>query len=283
MRDELKDKVAASQLLIRHAYRHAKWQGKELELAYSGGKDSDVLLDLCRTSDPPVKVKAIHKCTTIDPSGTLKHCMDNGVEVVRPKKSFAQCILASGFPTMFTRHCCAELKEYAILDYVLIGVRKSESVKRTKRYTCDQDLVTCSGGGRAMQYYPLLNWTEEDVAEYIEERGIKCHPLYYDKEGNFHVERRLGCMGCPLMYHKKRIEDFKKYPKMVRFWCRYGQKYLDTHPNVKTREYFSGVFEWFVCNLFFKSIEDFRRKWPNGSEDECKAFLEKQFGVNLDF
>lgn len=299
MRIELEDKIIKSQLLIRHAYRHVRNLGGELELAYSGGKDSDVLLDLCRSSVPSVKFRAIHRCTTIDPPYTLKHCRDNGVEILRPRKNFAACIMSSGFPTMFTRHCCGELKEYSVLDYVLVGVRKSESIKRAKRYTCDEDLVTYNGRGRAMHYYPLLNWTNDDIADYIHERGIKCHPLYYDEQGNFHVERRLGCMGCPLQYYKKRIEDFKQYPKMVRFWCRCGKRFLDTHPHVKTHTYFDDVFEWFVCNLFFRSIEDFRNEWPRRSVangggislslfadvengQTCKQFLESYFGVSLD-
>lgn len=121
--------------------------------------------------------------------------------------------------------------------------------------------------------------------------GIKCHPLYYDEQGNFHVERRLGCVGCPLQYYKKRIEDFKRHPKMVRFWCRYGQRYLDSHPDVKTHEYFDDVFEWFTCNLFYRSIDEFRVDWSkhvDGQMDlfsqgrSCKSFLEDYFGIRLD-
>ena len=287
MRQELKDKVIKSQLLIRHAYRHAKWQGAELECAYSAGKDSDVMLDLCRTSNPAVVVRPLHRCTTIDPPGTLSHCRVNGVEVLRPRKDFAHCIMSSGFPTMFTRHCCGELKEYAVEDYVLVGVRRSESVKRAKRYTCDEDLVTYNGRGKCIQYYPLLDWSDKDIAEYIDARGIKCHPLYYDERGVFHVERRLGCMGCPLQYYKKRIEDFRLHPKMVRFWCRYGQRYLDTHPDVKVHEHFTDVYEWFVCNLFCRSIEEFRARFIDcglfGGRVDCKRYLEDYFGVDLSF
>lgn len=292
MRPDLEDKVIKSQLLIRHAYRHVSWQGEELELAYSGGKDSDVLLDLCRTSNPAVNVRAIHKCTTIDPPATLKHCLNNGVEILRPRKDFAHCIQDSGFPTMFTRHCCGELKEYAVLDYVLVGVRKCESIKRSKRYTCDSDLVTYNGRGRCMQYYPLLDWTDEDIAEYIQERGIKCHPLYYDEQGNFHVERRLGCIGCPLQYYKGRIKDFEKYPKMVKFWCRNGQIYLDSHPDVQVSKMFADVYEWFVCNTFYRDYDSFRADWPDGRVSgsgmglfslnrDCKQFLEEYFKIHF--
>lgn len=286
MREELEEKIRQSTLLIRHAYRHATWQDKKLEVAISGGKDSDVLIELCKMAWVWGKdgLRPLHRVTTIDPPYTIRHCMEQGVEIRRPKRDFAHCILRSGFPTMFQRHCCGELKEFAVEDYVLIGVRKSESVHRSKRYTCDQELRSYgNGGGRNMQYYPLLNWTDEDVAEFIEERKIKCHPLYYDENGNFHVERRLGCMGCPLMYYRKRIEDFKRHPKMVRFWCRWGKQYFDTHPDVKTHEYFSDVFEWFVCNTFYNDMDDYNRKWEHDRDGKtAKEFLEEYFSISLD-
>lgn len=292
MRVELEEKVIKSQLLIRYAYRRARNQGSELELAYSGGKDSDVLLDLCKTSSPAIRFRAIHRCTTIDPPYTLRHCMDNGVEILRPRKSFADCILQSGFPTMFSRHCCGELKEYAVLDYVLVGVRRSESVKRSKRYTCDEDLVTYNGRGRCMQYYPLLDWTDEDISEYVKERGMVCHPLYYDEDGVFHVERRLGCIGCPLQYYKGRVRDFEKYPKMVRFWCRNGQRYLDSHPNARVSQMFADAYEWFVCNVFYRDYDHFREEWPDmrlssgnvglfSPDTDCKRYLEDYFKITL--
>lgn len=301
MRPELEEKVIASQLLIRHAYRHATWQGKRLEVAVSGGKDSDVLIELCKMADVWGRdgLRPLHRCTTIDPSGTLRHVAEQGVEVLRPKKSFAQCILDSGFPTMFTRHCCGSLKEFAVEDYVVVGVRRSESTKREKNYKEPEICrVYANGGGKAIQYLPLLEWTDDDVAEFVRERGIRCHPLYYDEQGNFHVERRLGCVLCPLQYYKKRIEEAKRCPGFVRFWCRYGKKYMETHPHVKVCEYFDDVFEWFVCNTFFRSIEDFRKQWPRRSEigggissslfddaenrQTCKQFLESYFGISLD-
>lgn len=121
------------------------------------------------------------------------------------------------------------------------------------------------------------------MAEFIKERGIKCHPLYYDEQGNFHVERRLGCMGCPLMYYKKRIEDFKRHPKMVRFWCRYGKQYLDSHPNVKVHEHFKDAFEWFACNTLYNELGDFKDNWEHDRQGmSAKEYLEKFFSVSLD-
>lgn len=274
MSEELDDLVRKSCLLIRHAYRHVSWRGDELELAYSGGKDSDVMLELCRMSN--VKVRVIHRCTTIDPSGTLKHCLDAGAEILRPRRDFRGCIERSGFPSRFVRHCCGELKEYAVCDYVLVGVRRSESVAREKRYTCDEDLVAYNGRGRAYQYYPLLNWRDEHIEEFIRERGIKCHPLYYDADGVFHVERRLGCMCCPLQYWKRRIEEFRKNPRMVRLYLRAGRRYMLSHPDSTTCKTFGDVYEWFVCDVMCKDMDDFRRRFKSESsvgQSSCQLDL----------
>ena len=61
-------------------------QDTEIELSYSGGKDSDVILELAKMAGIPFR--AIYKNTTIDPPGTIKHCKSKGVEIVHPKMSF---------------------------------------------------------------------------------------------------------------------------------------------------------------------------------------------------
>lgn len=54
----------------------------QVEVSYSGGKDSDVILELAKMSG--VKYRAIYKNTTIDPPGTIAHCVENGVEIMKP-------------------------------------------------------------------------------------------------------------------------------------------------------------------------------------------------------
>ena len=51
------------------------------EVCYSGGKDSDVILRLAQMAG--IKYRAIYKNTTIDPPGTIKHCKENGVEIIK--------------------------------------------------------------------------------------------------------------------------------------------------------------------------------------------------------
>jgi len=129
MRPELQKKIDQSIRILRmmsNAY------GGVMELGYSGGKDSDVILQLAREAGIPIR--PIYKCTTIDPPGTIKHAQEMGVEIIRPKQTFAQLVAKKGMPNRQRRFCCDVLKEYKIMDKVIIGVRREESAKRAERY-----------------------------------------------------------------------------------------------------------------------------------------------------
>lgn len=217
---DLQKKIDFAIHLLQAAEKKAAEVGQPVEICYSGGKDSDVILELARMSG--INYRAIYKNTTIDPPGTIKHALDNGVEVMRPKESFLSLISRKGFPTRNHRFCCEILKEYKILDYAVVGVRKDESKSRTERYKEPEQCREYSATEKAKLYYPLLDWTKKDIVQFINERDIKCHPLYYDERGKFHVERRLGCVGCPLAYVKRRQQEFRQYPGLVKLYVRGG-------------------------------------------------------------
>ena len=131
---------------------------------------------------------------------------------------------------------------------------------------------------------PILDWTAADVEAFIIERGIKCHPLYYDEDGTFHVERRLGCIGCPLAYKKHRIEEFKQYPGMVRLYVKAAQKFLDEHPESHTLVNFKDAVEWFTFTLYCDTMEEWRDKFgPTLFDDgiDCHKHLSELFGIDL--
>ena len=93
-----------------------------VEISYSGGKDSDVILELAKMAGIPYE--AIYKNTTVDPPGTIKHCLENGVTVLNPKMSMLQLIEKKGWPTRRARFCCAKLKEYKVKDRAVQGIRR---------------------------------------------------------------------------------------------------------------------------------------------------------------
>ena len=282
MNEQLQKKVDFAIRLLQGAEKMAEKVGQPVEICYSGGKDSDVILELARMSG--IKYRAIYKNTTIDPPGTITHALENGCEVVRPEKSFREIIEQAGIPSRFRRSCCDWLKEYKILDYAVVGVRRDESKKRADRYQEPEICRVYSKKVKARQYLPLLEWTSQDVADFINEQGLKVHSLYYDKQGELHPERRLGCLGCPLAYRRHRIEEFKRYPGFVKLYLRGGQKYWDAHPNSKIHKWFSNVYEWFAFQLFCDSMQEFKQKFGGNifySPIDCKKYLEDYFNFDL--
>lgn len=257
-------------------------KGKVVELSYSGGKDSDVILELAKMAG--IEYRAIYKNTTIDPPHTLAHCKANGVEIITPKMRFFEIVAKRGYPTRRARFCCDILKEYKVLDNSVQGIRRCESAKRAQLY---KEPIICRVFGRKENHVniclPILEWTDDDVTRFVALRGIKCHPLYYDEQGNFHVERRLGCMGCPLAGDRG-LKDFKKMPKLARAWIMAGKRYIEDHPHNQATIKFQNAYNLFYHNVFCESYADYQHKISEdlwGERIDCKAELEKYFGIDL--
>ncbi len=250
-----------------------------IEIAYSGGKDSDVILQLAKEAG--IRYEAIYKNTTIDPPGTIRHAQDMGATIIRPKRTFAELIQKKGAPTRFSRFCCSELKEYKVRDVSVMGIRRSESAKRAERYS---EPTQCRFYGSKKNHveaiYPILEWTNDDVAAFLSDRKIKCAPIYYDADGVFNVKRRLGCMCCPLAAKKNRIEEFRKHPGMVRFYLRNMRIFRTTHPDVKSWKYFSSEYEQFAYQVFYQDLP--LKKFKQQMFDaDWKKLLEDYFNIKL--
>ena len=284
MNKELKKKIKQAVKLLQVCYKAA---GEPLEIAYSGGKDSDVILELAKMSG--IEYRAIYKNTTIDPPGTIKHVIENGVEIRRPKETFFSLMKRNGYPNRKRRFCCGELKEYKILDNCVMGIRKCESVKRSKRYT---DPTQCRIYGNKKNHvnaiYPILDWSDKDELEFIKERGIKLHPLYYREDGSIDITRRLGCMCCPLKYYKKRLQEFKKRPGLVKAYIRCGNEYMKSHSDSKVAKQYSDVYEFFVANAFFDNHKNYvkaKSKAKSGNlfsnNPDYKKMIEDYFKIKL--
>lgn len=253
-----------------------------VELCYSGGKDSDVILMLAKLAG--IKYRAIYKCTTIDPPGTIAHCIENNVEIIRPAKSFLNLIRQKGFPTRRARFCCDKLKEYKILDKAIQGIRKCESRKRAKNY---KEPTMCRFYGSKKKHVevilPILDFTDEDIKNFIIEYKIKLHPLYYNEDGSINIKKRLGCMGCPLAADNG-LSDFKRYPLLVKAWLRNGLIWWNDHPNTTCHKMYDSIYELFVSNVFFKSLEETKLAVDSGlfgEKIDCKLFLEEYFNIKF--
>ena len=276
MRPELEKKVERAIRLLQLIP-----QDGDIEVSYSGGKDSDVILELAKMAGIPYR--AIYKATTIDPPQTIAHAREMGAEVIHPKKTFFQLISEKGFPSRFQRFCCSALKEYKIYDRAIQGIRRSESRKRAENYKEPEICRVYSAKEKVKVYLPILEWTNQDVEEFIKERNIKCHPLYY-RGGQFDVTKRLGCIGCPLQSRKKRIQEFMENPKLLKAWIRAGQKRYtsEAYQNGKANFKFKDAFEVMGYMLYCDNIEDFKEKTHTlFGEFDWKEFLQKEFKIDM--
>lgn len=275
MRRELEKKIEQSIKLLRLMAEN----NDDIELCYSGGKDSDVILELAKMAG--IKFTAIYKATTIDPPYTIAHCRENGVQVVFPKKTFFQLIQEKGMPSRFARWCCEELKEYKIKDKQILGIRKQESKKRAKIY---KEPVLCrlyKKGEHAQQILPILDWTDQDLKEFIEERKIKLHPLYL-ADGRVDLSKRLGCIGCPLRSDRG-LAQFVRYPKFVtayivalkKWWAKKRKK------PTKRQLLFSDVYEMFAQYLFCGNFRQMKLNKECFIYTDYKKALEDYFKIKL--
>lgn len=211
-------------------------------VAFSGGKDSQVLLDLVKKAG--VKYRAVYNVTTNDPPMNVYFIRENypEVEFLLPKQSFFKMIESKGLPTMQRRYCCERLKEVTGAGYlVLTGVRAEESkkraaydeitvrsrrkehVERKEGYTLEgimQAEHKCIKGKDKVMLYPILEWSTEEIWRYIELRKLPVNPLY-------EMVGRVGCMFCPFSTGHAMDKYEKIYPKFKELLLKSLQKYID--------------------------------------------------------
>jgi phosphoadenosine phosphosulfate reductase len=178
-------------------------------VAFSGGKDSVVILDLVKRSG--VKFDAHYNITGIDPPELFYFIRDEHPEVQRhrPEITIWKLIVKKMMPpTRLVRYCCAYLKERGGQERtVMTGVRWAESKKRCQRKVVE----SCFRKQNKYYVNPIIDWTDKDVWQYIRENNVKYCSLY--DEGF----QRLGCVGCP-MAGKKRIAEFERWPRIKRLY-----------------------------------------------------------------
>lgn len=178
-------------------------------VAFSGGKDSVVALDLVQRALPHNKFKVLFGDTGMEFPDTYTtvdrieaQCKEQGIEFVRAKSHFSpeESWRKFGPPATVTRWCCSvhktapqviALRELTgksnFTGMAFIGVRASESISRS-----EYDYVSL-GEKHKGQYScnPILEWNSAELYMYIYSEDIYISEAY--KKGN----RRAGCLVCP--------------------------------------------------------------------------------------
>ena len=257
-------------------------QDGPIEISYSGGKDSDVILRLAQMAGIPHE--AIYKQTSIDPPGTTAHAKEMGATIISPKMRFFDIVRMHSYPTRFSRFCCEILKEYKVHDRAVQGIRREESTRRAARYKEPEMCRLYPKGEKVRVYLPILEWTIDDVARFIDEQGIKCAPVYYDTDGTFHPERRLGCVICPLATDNGRA-GYKQYPKLLRQACNACGDFLKAHPDTNAAKRFRDGYELMFKRLFFKTMADWDAVMGDSlfpdMRPDARQYLSNYFNIEL--
>ncbi len=210
-------------------------------LCDSGGKDSSVIKELALMAG--VKHGVHHNHTTLDHPETVYfirrekaryEAMGVPFTIHYPGMSFPRLMRKKKMPpTRLKRYCCEKLKEHGGKDRVCVtGVRWSESVKRASQRgvvevqnrksggltllndndESRKEFETCQIKGKRV-VNPIIDWTDDDVWEFIEMRRLTVNPLYAMGY------KRVGCVGCPMS--SKAADELDAMPKYKANWIRW--------------------------------------------------------------
>lgn len=211
-------------------------------VAFSGGKDSQVVLDLVERSG--VKFDAHYHVTTVDPPELLRFIRTAypQVEWSRPAESMYQLIRRKRLPpTRRVRYCCDKLKENGGGGRVVVtGIRWAESSRRSKRRMVE----SCFKDKSRSFVNPIVDWQDEDVWEYLNSRRLP-HCELYDQGMT-----RIGCVMCPLQSLKGMRRDEQRWPKFAAMYRRachaaYAKSQADGH---EYGHFQNGdeIYDWFL-------------------------------------
>lgn len=262
----LEEKISKSLYLIRKAEKLALAMQPQdgFLVGFSGGKDSQVVLELVKMAG--VKYRAVYNVTTNDPADNVRfikqHYQD--VEFSVPEKSFLQLIEKNGVPTMFNRWCCAKFKETAGVGYVVLtGVRKEESRKRAayeemeawgksknKERVVDLNKMEdnefrCVGGRDKFMVYPILEWTEKDVWNFIAQRSLPVNPCYK-------THKRVGCVFCPFARPKDVRAYCETHPKLKAAFIHEIERYREGRKDRCVLQTAEEYFDWWISHTSLK-------------------------------
>lgn len=256
-------------------------------LAFSGGKDSIVIYDLAKKAGIPLEPH--YHFTTVDPPELTTFIRDNYPEIPWDKplkigthrgespvtiKSMFQLIEWKHTPpTRRFRYCCEVLKEYGGRGRTVIdGVRWAESKRRSKRMMYER----CSKNDDTFYLHPIIDWSDEDVWDYIRQNDLKYCSLYDEKnEYGKPLFTRIGCVMCPLAGTEQMLLEAKRWPKYYNAYMLAFKRMLKSKPAHQKLQWLSAedVMNWYI---YGEKLSDYY--WYGNVQYEVEETACEMFG-----
>lgn len=212
MTDRLAEKIKEAEQVLRLASEMSKaYYHKPLVICYSGGKDSDVMLNIAKGCLKPDDFEVLNSHTTVDAPETVYHirevfnrCEAEGIHTEirmptykgKPTSMWRLIEEKTLPPTRSMRYCCTILKETSTPNrLVAVGVREDESSKRQGRNAFASLGLRATGNEwRTLQHtyamFKLDQMGKEDAYEckFIQSckanKDTLCNPIYFFKESD---------------------------------------------------------------------------------------------------
>lgn len=194
-------------------------------VAFSGGKDSIVTLDIVQRTLPHNSFKVLFGDTGMEFPDTYRvvekienYCANQGIDFIRAQSEYDPENTWSkiGPPATVTRWCCSVHKTVPqvlalrnktgkpdFTGMAFIGIRASESLARS-----EYDYISL-GEKHKGQYScnPILEWNSAELYTYIYSENLILNEAY--KKGH----RRAGCLVCPRAAERNDYMSHVCYPE----------------------------------------------------------------------
>jgi phosphoadenosine phosphosulfate reductase len=202
----------------------------DLPIAFSGGKDSLVVLHIALEINPEIPV--IYNNTTVEFPETIQYVKklqsDWGFDlhITNCDKSFFRAVKDRGWATHENRWCCKPYKDEPASMFMIsrgfkaeiTGTTRTESIYRRSL----SPLKIPKKEPYILRVNPIYDWNEWEVWRYIKENNLPYNTLY---DMGY---KRIGCWCCPIngWTHYRRLK--KTHSRLYDFLI----NFKPTHPQL---------------------------------------------------
>lgn len=263
-RGEIKDKIEIAIDRLRNFEPEEGYY-----VAFSGGKDSQVIYHLCEMAG--VKFDAHYSVTSVDPPELIYFIRKHypAVSFDTPHKNGKQVSMWSLIierklpPTRIVRYCCEKLKEcHGKGRITLTGVRWAESANRrnnqglvgigTTSERAKRHILENNDSAKLTPKGHLVLNDDNDESRRIVEQCYRTYKMIINPIVDWEDEDvweylnevaqvehcclydegmdRIGCIGCPMAGQQKREAEFERWPKYKELYNKAFVRLFEENP-----------------------------------------------------